>query len=63
MRKIMCLKLLKSVCTEIIGQKWKYIIKCEVDLLIKRNIFGPVVLTLKDVNPVGYKWVFAINHI
>ena len=35
--------------------KWKYIIKCEVDSLVKRNIFGPVVLTLKDVNPVGYK--------
>ena len=43
--------------------KWKDAIKCELDSLEKRNVFGPVVLTPKDVNPVGYKWVFAINHI
>ena len=42
--------------------KWKDAIKCELDSLEKRNVFGPVVLTPKDVNPVGYKWVFAIKR-
>ena len=36
--------------------------KAKLDSLDKRNVFGPVVLTPKDVNPVGYKWVFAIKR-
>ena len=35
--------------------KWKDALKAELDSLEKRNVFGPVVLTPKDVNPVGYK--------
>ena len=42
--------------------KWKNAIKCELDSLEKRNVFGPVVLTPKDINPVGYKWVFVIKR-
>ena len=36
--------------------------KAELDLLEKRNVFGPVILTPQNVNPVGYKWVFAIKR-
>ncbi|WZZ32928.1 hypothetical protein YC2023_016329 [Brassica napus] len=39
--------------------KWKDAIQVELDSLNKRNVFGPIVLTLKDVKPVGYKWVFV----
>ena len=42
--------------------KWKDALKAELDLLDKRNVFRYVVLTLKNVNPVGYKWVFAIKR-
>jgi Reverse transcriptase (RNA-dependent DNA polymerase) len=42
--------------------KWKDIMKAELDSLEKRNIFGLVVLTPKNVNPVGYKWVFTIKR-
>jgi hypothetical protein len=41
--------------------KWKNVINVELDSLEKRNIFGPVILTPKNVNPVGYKWVFIIK--
>jgi Reverse transcriptase (RNA-dependent DNA polymerase) len=41
--------------------KWKDVMKTELDSLEKYNIFGPIVLTPKDVNPVGYKWVFVIK--
>ena len=30
--------------------------------LAKREVFGPVVQTPKDVKPVGYKWVFVRKH-
>jgi Reverse transcriptase (RNA-dependent DNA polymerase) len=42
--------------------KWKDTLKAELDSLEKRNIFGPVILTPKNVNSVGYKWVFAIKR-
>jgi hypothetical protein len=42
--------------------KWKDALKTELDSLEKRNIFGPVILTPKNVNPVGYKWVFVIKR-
>jgi Reverse transcriptase (RNA-dependent DNA polymerase) len=42
--------------------KWKDALKTELDSLEKRNVFGPVILTPKNVNPVGYKWVFAIKR-
>jgi hypothetical protein len=37
----------------------KRCLKAELDSLEKRNIFGPVIITPKNINPVGYKWVFA----
>ncbi|KAI3811307.1 hypothetical protein L1987_21028 [Smallanthus sonchifolius] len=42
--------------------KWQDALKAELDSLEKRNVFGPVVRTPIDVNPVGYKWVFAIKR-
>ena len=39
--------------------KWKDAIQVELDSLNKRNVFGPIVLTPKDIKPVGYKWVFV----
>jgi Reverse transcriptase (RNA-dependent DNA polymerase) len=42
--------------------KWKDALKTELDSLEKRNIFGPVILTPKNINPLGYKWVFAIKR-
>ena len=30
----------------------------ELNSLIKREVFGPVVQTPKGIKPVGYKWVF-----
>jgi Reverse transcriptase (RNA-dependent DNA polymerase) len=41
--------------------KWKDILKAELDSLEKQNIFGSIILTPKNVKPVGYKWVFAIK--
>jgi Reverse transcriptase (RNA-dependent DNA polymerase) len=35
--------------------KWKDVLKAELDSLENQNIFGPVILTPKNVNPVGYK--------
>ena len=31
----------------------------ELNLLIKQDVFGPIVQTPKGVKPVGYKWVFV----
>ncbi|CAM8902104.1 unnamed protein product [Rhodiola kirilowii] len=39
--------------------EWKKAIETELDSLNKRKVFGPIVLTPKDVKPVGYKWVFV----
>jgi Reverse transcriptase (RNA-dependent DNA polymerase) len=35
--------------------KWKDVLKAELNSLENRNIFGPVILTPKNVNPIGYK--------
>jgi Reverse transcriptase (RNA-dependent DNA polymerase) len=42
--------------------KWKDALKAELDSLEKRNIFGPIILIPKNVNLVGYKWIFAIKR-
>ena len=39
--------------------KWKDTIQVEFDSLKKRNLFGPIVVTLEAVKPVSYKWVFV----
>ena len=39
--------------------KWKDAIQAELNSLEKRSVFGPVVQTPPNVNPVGYKWVFT----
>ena len=37
---------------------WNEAVKAELDSLIKREVFRPVVRTPKGVKPIGYKWVF-----
>ena len=44
------------------GPKWKEAMQAELNSLMKRDIFGPVVQTPKGVKPVGYKWVFVLKH-
>ena len=39
--------------------KWKEAILVELNSLTKREVFGPVVQTPKDVKHVRYKWVFV----
>uniref|UniRef100_A0A2N9I6F2 GAG-pre-integrase domain-containing protein n=1 Tax=Fagus sylvatica TaxID=28930 RepID=A0A2N9I6F2_FAGSY len=39
--------------------KWKEAIQAELNSLLKREVFGPIVQTPKGVMPVGYKWVFV----
>ena len=39
--------------------KWKEVMQAELNSLIKREVFGPVVQTPKGIKPVGYKWVFV----
>ena len=39
--------------------KWNEAIKAELDSLMKREVFGPIVQTPKGVKPVGFKWVFV----
>ena len=39
--------------------KWKKTIQTKLNSLAKREIFGPVVQTLGNIKPVGYKWVFV----
>ena len=36
--------------------------QAKLNSLIKREVFGPVVQTPKDVKLVGYKWVFVLKH-
>ena len=38
--------------------KWKEVIKIELRSLAKREVFGPVVQTPTNIQPVGYRWVF-----
>jgi Reverse transcriptase (RNA-dependent DNA polymerase) len=42
--------------------KWKDVLKAELDSFEKRNIFGSIILTPKNINSVGYKWVFIIKR-
>ena len=39
--------------------KCKNAIDVELSSLVKREVFGLIVQTPKDVKPVGYKWVFV----
>ena len=39
--------------------KWQEAIQSELNSLAKREVFGPLVHTLSDVKPIGYKWVFV----
>ena len=39
--------------------KWKEAIQIELKSLAKREVFGPVVQTPKDIKPIGYRWVFV----
>uniref|UniRef100_A0A2N9J4G7 Reverse transcriptase Ty1/copia-type domain-containing protein n=1 Tax=Fagus sylvatica TaxID=28930 RepID=A0A2N9J4G7_FAGSY len=39
--------------------KWKEAIQAELNSLLKREVFGPIVQTPEGVMPVGYKWVFV----
>ncbi|RVW57562.1 Retrovirus-related Pol polyprotein from transposon RE1 [Vitis vinifera] len=50
---------LKIVRSQNDWPKWKEAIQAELNSLTKREVFGPVVQTLEDVKPVGYKWVFV----
>ena len=34
----------------------------ELNLLMKQEVFGPIVQTPKGVNLIGYKWVFVRKH-
>ncbi|KAM1466174.1 hypothetical protein ACFX1X_045115 [Malus domestica] len=37
---------------------WKQAIQVELDSLVKRKVFRPIVLTARHVKLVGYNWVF-----
>ena len=39
--------------------KWKEEIKTELRSLAKREVFGPIVQTPTNIQPVGYQWVFV----
>jgi hypothetical protein len=39
--------------------KWKEAIQAELNSLLKREVFGPIVQTPEGVIPIGYKWVFV----
>ncbi|BBG98890.1 Disease resistance protein CC-NBS-LRR class family [Prunus dulcis] len=39
--------------------KWKDAIQAELNSLEKRSVFGHIIPTPPNVNPVGYKWVFT----
>ena len=38
--------------------KWKNVIHAELNSPVKGKVFGPIVLTTKDVKPIGCKWIF-----
>ena len=42
-----------------IGQKWKEAMQAELNSLMKRDVFRPVVQTPKGIKPVRYKWLFV----
>ena len=39
--------------------KWKDAIQTELKSLAKREVFGPIVQTPKDIKPIGYRWIFV----
>ena len=39
--------------------KWKEAIQIELNSLTKREVFGSVVETPRNIKPVRYKWVFV----
>ena len=39
--------------------KWKEVIQTRLKSLAKRDVFGPVVQTPKDIKLVGYRWIFV----
>ena len=39
--------------------KWKEAIQIELKSLAKREVFGLVVQTPKDIKPFGYRWIFV----
>ena len=41
---------------------WKEAIQAELNSLVKREVFGPVVQTPECLMHVGYKWVFVRKH-
>ena len=41
--------------------KLKETIQIELNSLMKREVFGPVVQTPKGIKPVGNKWVFVLK--
>ena len=43
--------------------KWQEAIQSELNSLAKREVFGPLVHTLSDVKPIGYKWVFVLKEM
>ena len=38
---------------------WKEAIQAELNSLVKREVFGPIVQKPEGVMPVGYKWEFV----
>ncbi|WZZ57161.1 hypothetical protein YC2023_057268 [Brassica napus] len=42
--------------------KWKEAINVELESFKKRNVFGSIIRTPYNVNPVGYKWVFIMKR-
>ena len=49
----------KNVDIEMIGQNKKKTIQAKLNSLTKREVFGLIVQTPKDVKPIGFKWVFV----
>ena len=52
-------KCVDECCNRKDWPKWKEVIQAELNSLLKRKVFGPVVHTPKGVKPVGFKWVFV----
>ena len=62
MMKIPNHKMWMDVDIEMIGQHWKEVMQVKLNLLTRREVFGPIVETPKGVKPVGFKLVFARKY-
>ena len=62
MMKIPNHKMWMNVDIEMIGQQWKKVMQVKLNLLTRREVFGPIVETPKGVKPVGFKLVFARKY-